>query len=147
MSEEPFNFTSTAEAPDRLQGSRGDHARRTKAARFMDRADGAGEEALQQLMRARQGTSSMATSAPRPAALGERERLTAGGMVLGSVVSVQIGAAVATTLFDELQPEGAVLLRTLFGALVLLALWRPPSAASRGPTGGSSLPSDSPWPS
>jgi inner membrane transporter RhtA len=46
-------------------------------------------------------------------------------MVLGSVVSVQIGAAVATTLFDELQPAGAVLLRTLFGAVVLLALWRP----------------------
>jgi inner membrane transporter RhtA len=67
----------------------------------------------------------MATSAPSPPALGERERLTAGGMVLGSVVSVQVGAAVATTLFGELKPEGAVLLRTLFGAVVLLALWRP----------------------
>jgi inner membrane transporter RhtA len=66
------------------------------------------------------------------APLSERERLTAGGMVLASVISVQTGAAVATTLFDELKPEGAVLLRTGFGALMLLALWRP---AVRGLTG------------
>jgi inner membrane transporter RhtA len=45
--------------------------------------------------------------------------------VLGSTVSVQAGAALATTLFDELGPEGAVLLRTLSAALVLVAIWRP----------------------
>jgi inner membrane transporter RhtA len=68
---------------------------------------------------------SVETNAPSAGTLGERERLAAGGLVLGSVVSVQVGAAVATTLFDELKPEGAVLLRTLFGAAALLVLWRP----------------------
>jgi inner membrane transporter RhtA len=49
----------------------------------------------------------------------------AAGLVLGGVVSVQAGSALATTLFDELGPGGAVLLRNLFAALVLLAVWRP----------------------
>jgi inner membrane transporter RhtA len=51
---------------------------------------------------------------------------------MGSVLSVQVGAAVATTLFDELGPSGTVLLRTGFAALILLAIWRPsvPRAAS-----------------
>lgn len=51
---------------------------------------------------------------------------------MGSVVSVQVGAAVATTLFDELGPAGTVLLRTGFAALILLAIWRPamPRSAS-----------------
>ncbi len=62
---------------------------------------------------------------PGAGALDGRERLTAGALVLGSVVSVQVGAAAATTLFADLKPEGAVLLRTLFGALALLLLWRP----------------------
>jgi inner membrane transporter RhtA len=46
-------------------------------------------------------------------------------MVLGAVVSVQCGAAVATTLFDEVGPVGAVLYRLLFAALILLLIWRP----------------------
>jgi inner membrane transporter RhtA len=46
-------------------------------------------------------------------------------MVLGAVASVQLGAALATTLFDELGPGGTVLLRTGFGAAILLAIWRP----------------------
>ena len=49
----------------------------------------------------------------------------AAGLVLGGVVSVQAGSALATTLFDELGPGGAVLLRNLFAALVLVAVWRP----------------------
>jgi inner membrane transporter RhtA len=44
--------------------------------------------------------------------------------VLASIVSVQSGAALATTLFDSLGPSGAVLLRAFFGALALLALTR-----------------------
>jgi inner membrane transporter RhtA len=44
--------------------------------------------------------------------------------VLASIVSVQSGAALATTLFDSLGPAGAVLLRAFFGALALLALTR-----------------------
>jgi inner membrane transporter RhtA len=54
-----------------------------------------------------------------------RSQRFAAGLVIGSTVSVQAGAALATTLFDELGPEGAVLLRTLSAALVLVALWRP----------------------
>jgi inner membrane transporter RhtA len=45
--------------------------------------------------------------------------------VLGGVFSVQVGAAVATTLFDELGPPATVFLRLLFAALALAALWRP----------------------
>lgn len=44
---------------------------------------------------------------------------------MGAVASVQLGAAVATTLFDELGPAGTVLLRTGFAAVALLLLWRP----------------------
>jgi inner membrane transporter RhtA len=44
--------------------------------------------------------------------------------VLGSIVSVQCGAALATTLFDEVGPAGAVLLRSFFAALALAALAR-----------------------
>lgn len=46
-------------------------------------------------------------------------------MVLGSIVSVQCGAALATHIFDEVGPEGAVFLRTLFAAVILLAVSRP----------------------
>jgi inner membrane transporter RhtA len=46
-------------------------------------------------------------------------------LVMGAVASVQIGAAVATTLFDELGPAGTVLLRTGFAAVALFLLWRP----------------------
>lgn len=45
-------------------------------------------------------------------------------LVLVSIVSVQGGAALATTLFDSVGSVGAVLLRAFFGALALLALTR-----------------------
>ncbi len=45
-------------------------------------------------------------------------------LVIGSIVSVQCGAALATTLFDEVGPGGAVLLRSLFAALALAAFAR-----------------------
>lgn len=45
------------------------------------------------------------------------------------IASVQIGAAVATGLFDELGPLGAVLLRTLLAGLVLIAIWQPAKAS------------------
>lgn len=53
-------------------------------------------------------------------------------LVLGAVLSVQLGAAVATTLFDELGPAGTVLLRIAFSAVVLIAIWRPGASALRG---------------
>ncbi len=47
------------------------------------------------------------------------------GLVMLSIFSVQLGAALAKTLFDELGPGGTVFLRISFAALVLLLLWRP----------------------
>ncbi len=47
------------------------------------------------------------------------------GLVLLSILSVQLGAAVAKNLFPALGPAGAVLLRVGVAALVLLVLWRP----------------------
>lgn len=52
-------------------------------------------------------------------------RATATALVMGGIVSVQVGAAFATTLFDDLGPGGTVFLRIGFAALVLLAIWRP----------------------
>jgi inner membrane transporter RhtA len=48
----------------------------------------------------------------------------AAAMAFGSILSVQSGAALATTLFDEVGPWGAVLMRSGFGALALLLLAR-----------------------
>jgi inner membrane transporter RhtA len=46
-------------------------------------------------------------------------------MLLIGMVSVQVGAALAVGLFDDLGPAGAVLLRIFFGALILNAIVRP----------------------
>ena len=46
-------------------------------------------------------------------------------LVLAAIASVQFGAALAKTLFDEIGPAGTVFLRVLFGAIVLAAVWRP----------------------
>jgi inner membrane transporter RhtA len=55
-------------------------------------------------------------------------------LVVGAIVSVQCGAALATTLFDQVGTSGAVFLRSLFGALALIALARGslPSLRGRG---------------
>jgi inner membrane transporter RhtA len=45
--------------------------------------------------------------------------------VLTGVTSIQFGAALAATLFDDLGPAGTSALRLTFAALVLLLLWRP----------------------
>jgi inner membrane transporter RhtA len=54
-----------------------------------------------------------------------RERGVAVGLVLAAAGSLQVGAAFAVTLFDELDPGGAAFLRLAFAALVLCAIWRP----------------------
>ncbi len=64
--------------------------------------------------------------------MSEGGRAPAITLVVGSIVSVQAGAAVATTLFDELGPTGTVMLRLAFAALVLIAIWRPSLADLRG---------------
>jgi len=55
-----------------------------------------------------------------------RERSVAAGMVLAAAGSLQVGAAFAVTLFDELRPAGAAFLRLALAAIVLWAIWRPP---------------------
>lgn len=54
---------------------------------------------------------------------GDRTR-GAAFLVLASIVAVQCGSALATTLFDEIGAAGAVFLRAAFGALALLAFTR-----------------------
>ena len=51
----------------------------------------------------------------------------AGGvpLILVAITSLQFGAAIAGTIFDETGPAGAALLRAFFAAVILLALWRP----------------------
>ena len=46
-------------------------------------------------------------------------------LVLGAAGSVQFGAALAKTLFDDAGAAGTVFLRVALAAIVLLALWRP----------------------
>jgi inner membrane transporter RhtA len=46
-------------------------------------------------------------------------------LVLAAITSVQFGAALAATLFDDLGPAGASFVRIAVSAAVLLALWRP----------------------
>jgi inner membrane transporter RhtA len=54
-------------------------------------------------------------------------------LVLGAISSVQVGAALAKTLFDEIGASGTVFIRVLFAALVLVLVWRPRvSDRSRG---------------
>ncbi len=53
-------------------------------------------------------------------------------LVLTGVTSIQFGAALAATLFDDLGPAGTSLLRLGFAALVLAIVWRPrPRAHTR----------------
>ena len=52
-------------------------------------------------------------------------------LVVGAVAAVQCGAALATTLFDDVGPVATVMLRLAFAALVLLAIWRPALAGLR----------------
>ncbi len=47
------------------------------------------------------------------------------GLVLLAIVSIQVGAAIATQLFAAFGPTGMVFLRIGLAALMLLALWRP----------------------
>jgi inner membrane transporter RhtA len=51
--------------------------------------------------------------------------LPAVGMVLASISSIQVGAALATHLFDDIGPGGVVFLRSLISAIILMIIWRP----------------------
>jgi inner membrane transporter RhtA len=47
------------------------------------------------------------------------------GLVVLGILSVQVGAALAKSLFPALGPYGTVFLRLVFAALILLVVWRP----------------------
>lgn len=53
------------------------------------------------------------------------DRVPPAVLVLAAVGSVQFGAALAKTIFDEAGPGGTVLLRVLLAAVLLVAVWRP----------------------
>lgn len=46
-------------------------------------------------------------------------------LVVGAVVSVQVGAALATHVISDVGPAGATVLRLVFAAIVLAVIWRP----------------------
>ncbi len=58
----------------------------------------------------------------RPSAL---HRAPGFGMVGVAICSVQFGSAIADKLFAQIGPSGAVLLRLISAAIVLMLLWRP----------------------
>ena len=51
--------------------------------------------------------------------------LPATSLLMGSILSVQVGAALAKRLFHEIGPGGTVFLRVFLASLVLVAIWRP----------------------
>src|SRR5512132_1741779 len=55
------------------------------------------------------------------------QALSHGGvpLVLVSIGSLQFGAALAATIFDDVGPAGTALLRAVFAAAILLVIWRP----------------------
>jgi inner membrane transporter RhtA len=46
-------------------------------------------------------------------------------LVIVAITSLQFGAALAGTIFDDIGPAGTALLRAFFAALILQAIWRP----------------------
>jgi inner membrane transporter RhtA len=53
------------------------------------------------------------------------ERVPPTGLVIGAVGSVQFGAALAKSLFDEIGAGGTVFLRVASAAILLALIWRP----------------------
>src|SRR5260370_30417110 len=47
------------------------------------------------------------------------------GLLVCSIVVVQLGSAIGKQLFATVGPSGAVFLRAVFAAVVLLIIWRP----------------------
>jgi inner membrane transporter RhtA len=52
-------------------------------------------------------------------------RAPSAALVIGAITSVQFGSGLAATLFDQIGPGGAVILRLISASIVLVVLWRP----------------------
>ncbi|MDQ2700940.1 MAG: EamA family transporter, partial [Actinomycetota bacterium] len=52
-------------------------------------------------------------------------------MVLGAIVSIQVGSAIATDLFADVGAAGVVFLRAIVSAVVLFLIWRPSLRVAR----------------
>ena len=46
-------------------------------------------------------------------------------MVIGSIISIQIGSAIAVNLFSDVGAAGVVFMRALVSAVLLVVIWRP----------------------
>jgi inner membrane transporter RhtA len=55
----------------------------------------------------------------------ERTSVPPIALVFTAMISLQVGAAVAKTLFDQVGPAGVVMLRLVFGATAIALVWRP----------------------
>lgn len=68
-------------------------------------------------------------SPPRSAEDGQvpaqRSPIVNTAMIVGAIISVQVGAAIAATMFDEVGAAGMVFLRLGFASIILCALGRP----------------------
>ena len=67
----------------------------------------------------------MAYVETQPPRAGVLSRAPSGALVVTAMTSVQFGSAIAATLFHQLGPAGAVLVRVAFGAILLNAVWPP----------------------
>lgn len=76
-------------------------------------------------MTARAEHAAPAAADASPEGLPGVDRVPPVALVLGGVMSIQFGAALAATMFDDVGPAGTAALRLTLAALVLLALWRP----------------------
>lgn len=55
----------------------------------------------------------------------QRSPIVNTAMIVGAIISVQVGAAIAATMFDEVGAAGMVFLRLGFASIILCALGRP----------------------
>jgi inner membrane transporter RhtA len=65
----------------------------------------------------------------------ERASVPPIALVFTAMISLQVGAAVAKTLFDQVGPAGVVMLRLVFGATAIALLWRPQIRGGSGRRG------------
>lgn len=75
--------------------------------------------------RPRAGDNRAVTPAPRSVAGVRRARAPVHALVLAGIASTQAGAAWATTIFRDVGPSGACLLRVTAAGVILLAVGRP----------------------